>query len=236
MIRPILAILLICVINAFAAEMPRRVLIVHSFGREFSPYSEIARNFRTKLAEISGDPIEFMDASLEMARFDGPKRDQPLVDFLNEVYRDEKPDLIVPIGAQAAMFTVRHRKTVFPETPILMLSVDTTRLSGLIDQPDVASVGIDLDVDAYIGNILRLCPKTKHIFVVMGTAPLEQFWEKALRRKWAAFEDRVTFHWLSEQPLEQMKKTVASLPPHSALLMGIVTWMRPGFPTSRSPP
>ena len=209
---------------------PKRILILHSFGREFSPYSEMAKAFRAELSTLSDAPIEFRDASLEMARFDGAEIDEPLRNFLKAMYSRESPDLLVPIGAQAAMFCVRHRESLFPETPILTLSVDTTRLPGLIDQPDVTSAGIDLDVDAFIENILQVRPDTKHIFVAMGTAPLEQFWEAAFRREWANFEDRVSLHWLSNQSVAQMKETVRTLPPDSAVLVGIVNLDAAGVP------
>ncbi len=67
----IIFVLLIVCANADATERPRRVLIIHSFGRDFSPFASIASTFRSKLGQLSPRPVEFMEASLEMARFDG---------------------------------------------------------------------------------------------------------------------------------------------------------------------
>ncbi len=120
-----------------------------------------------------------------MARFDGPQRDEPLLAFLRANYSNQRPDLLVPIGAQAAMFCVRHRDNLFTKTPILMLAVDKRRREGLIDASAVASVGLDLDIDGQFKNILQVIPKTEHIYIVMGTPPLARVWEDILRREWA---------------------------------------------------
>ena len=60
--------------DAAGREGPRRVLLIHSFGRDFSPFAEVAARFRTRLAERSPEPVEFIDAPLEMGRLDGGER------------------------------------------------------------------------------------------------------------------------------------------------------------------
>jgi len=49
----------------------KRVLILHSFGRDFAPFNATSSGFRTELARQSAAPIEFLEASLETARFGG---------------------------------------------------------------------------------------------------------------------------------------------------------------------
>ncbi len=212
------------------ANEPRRILVVHSFGRDFLPFADVATVFRSEVARLSPVPVEFMDASLEMARFDGGDRDGPLLDFLLATYRDHPPDLLVPIGAQAAQFCVRTRDTLFADTPILMLAVERRRLAGLIETPGVASVGVDLEVGRYVENILDVLPGTKHVYVVMGTAPLGRFWEGVCRTEWARYESQVTFHWLSDEPIDAICRKVINLPPDSAVFVGIVNRDAAGVP------
>jgi C4-dicarboxylate-specific signal transduction histidine kinase/ABC-type uncharacterized transport system substrate-binding protein len=209
---------------------PRHVLLVHSFGRDFSPYTEVAREFRARLTQISPEPIEFVETSLEMARFDGADRDRPLLDFLRAIYARQPLDLIVPVCAPAAMFCMRHRNELFPNVPILLLAAEKRRIAQLTDMPHVASVALDLDLTSYLKNILQVLPATEHVYVVMGTGPLERYWEEALKREWAGFENRVTFHWLSDQPMRHVAKTVENLPPHSVVFVGIVNVDAAGAP------
>ena len=56
---------------AAGADTPRvrRVLILHSFGRDFASFSAVSSGFRTELAQQFAVPIEFLEASLETALF-----------------------------------------------------------------------------------------------------------------------------------------------------------------------
>lgn len=119
-----LLVMVLLAVPATAAGMPRRVLIIHSFGRDFAPFHEVASEFRTQLARQSPEPVEFLEGSLEMAPLDGAERDQPLFAFLLAVFSGAQPDLIVPIGGPAALFLGRHRDALFPGSPILVVGVD----------------------------------------------------------------------------------------------------------------
>ena len=44
------------------APRVRRVLILHSFGRDFAPFNALSSSFRTALAGQSATPIEFFEA------------------------------------------------------------------------------------------------------------------------------------------------------------------------------
>ena len=209
---------------------PRRVLMVYSFGRDFMPYAATGIQFRSELARLSPQPVEFRDASLEQARFDAPGRDGPLLDYLRAVYAEHRPDLIVPIGAQAAMFLQRHRQELFPEAPLLLVGVDDRRLRGMLSEPGVTSVGLDMDVSRFVGNILEVRPNTRDIYVVIGTSPLEKFWEQAFRREWAQFSDRVTLHWWSDLSIAEVRESARNLPPDSAVLVTVVNLDVDGIP------
>jgi hypothetical protein len=216
---------------------PRRVLMVYSFGRDFMPYAATAIQFRSELARLSPQPVEFRDASLELARFDATGQDGPLLDYLRAVYAEHRPDLIVPIGAQAAMFCQRHRQELFPEAPLLLVGVDDRRLRGMLSEPGVTSVGLDMDVSRFVGNILEVRPNTQDIYVVIGSSPLAKFWEQAFRREWAQFSDRVTLHWWSDRSIAKVCESVRNLPPNSAVLITVVRragiWDHSGTTRSR---
>src|SRR2546427_7082665 len=65
MARPVWAsvgatIFLLTTLGAATAE-PKRVLILHSFGRDFKPWSEYARNIRAELVRQSSWPLEISE-------------------------------------------------------------------------------------------------------------------------------------------------------------------------------
>jgi hypothetical protein len=65
----------LCLVLLFSlpamAEQPQRVLLIHSFGRDFAPFHVMTSRFRSELAMKCPQPVEFVETSLEMARFDG---------------------------------------------------------------------------------------------------------------------------------------------------------------------
>src|SRR5207344_2543241 len=90
-----------------------------------------------------------------------------------------------------------------------------------------------VDLPRLFENIFQLLPDTTTIAVVVGASSLEQFWLKELQREAAPFMGRANFQWLSDLSLEQMKERVASLPPHSTVLYGLLIVDAAGVPHER---
>ena len=225
-----LALLWTLVVACAGADPPQRVLMIYSFGRDFAPFDEMVSRFRTELARQPHRPVEFVEASLEMARFDGADKDGPLLDFLKAIFDGHAPDLIVPVGAPAAMFCHRHRAELFPQTPSLIVGADKRRLQELgVGEASVA-VGTDLSLAVLLENILGVLPETRHIHLLMGTSPLERFWDEELKREWPALAPQVTFHWHSDQSVGQMCATLRQLPEHSAIFVAILNRDAAGIP------
>src|SRR5215831_16476179 len=100
-------LLLYATIGAAAAE-PRRVLLLHSFGRNFAPFNDFAGRFREQLIRQSPEPIDLYEASLETARFSAPPENEPLLAYLRALFAEHKLDLIVTIGGPAARFVQQY--------------------------------------------------------------------------------------------------------------------------------
>ena len=118
-------------IGANGADRPRvkRVLILHSFGRDFAPFSAVSSGFRTELVQQSAAPIEFLEASLASARVIEGESERPFVEYLRALFAHRPPDLLVPLGAPAMNFLARHRDKLFPGVPIQQVSRETARLA-----------------------------------------------------------------------------------------------------------
>jgi signal transduction histidine kinase/ABC-type uncharacterized transport system substrate-binding protein len=202
--------------TASAAE-PKRVMLLHSFGREFRPWSEYAKGIRAELEGQSPWPLDIIEFSLTAARFSGDDTEQPFVDYMQALFAKHPLDLIVSIGAPAAAFVQRHRQQLFPAIPMVLTAVERRRLvyTNLTENDTVVAVAHDLP--AVIDNILRLLPDTKNIDVVNGNSPLEKFWLEEMRREFKPFEGRVAFRWYNDLSFDGILKRAATLPPHSAI-------------------
>src|SRR5215217_4984264 len=94
---------------------PKQVLMLHSFGLRFKPWTDYAQFIRSGITSKSQSPVDFHDHSLLNARLADDKADGPFVDYLHALYADKPPDLILAIGAPAANFVQRYREPSSPE-------------------------------------------------------------------------------------------------------------------------
>ena len=218
-------------LDARGGEAPRvrRVLILHSFGRDFAPFNAVSSVFRSELARQSAAPIEFLEASLETARFTESGSEIPFVEYLRALFAERPPALMVPFGAPAMNFLQRHRERLFPGVPILVSALDRRHLRDVSLGANATAVSVRLD-PGIVENILNILPRTKSIAVVIGNSPLEKFWLTELRQELQPFANRVQFTWLNELSFEEMRKRLAALPSSSAILYAILLVDAAGVP------
>ena len=194
---------------------PKRVLMLHSFGLRFKPWNLYAEAIRAEISRRGN--VDFQDHSLLTARLNSDKSDGPFVDYLYALNADQPPDLIVAIGAPAANFVQRHRKDLFPKTPMVFTVVQERRVDfAKLTEYDTV-VASSTDVSHFFDNILRVLPLTNTIAVVVGTSPNETFWLEARRRDTASLAERLQFRWYNKLSFEDILKDTAVLPPHSAI-------------------
>jgi signal transduction histidine kinase len=214
----LLLILFACSV-AVAAE-PKRVMLLHSFGRDFKPWSEYAKSIRAELDRQSPWQLDITDLSLVSARSSDEDPERPFVDYLHALFAKQPLDLIVSIGAPAAAFVQRHRQRLFTNTPIVFSAVEQRRIQYSTLTANDAVVAVRINYFAAIENILRVLPDTKDVIVVIGTSPIEKFWKEAIAKEVEPLSNRVRFSWTDHLSFDKLLKQVAALPPHSAIFWG----------------
>jgi signal transduction histidine kinase len=212
---------------------PKRVLLIHSFGRDFAPYDTIASVFRTELARGFPDPVVLFETTLDAGRPVTREEERAFLEYLRARFAGPAPDLVVTIGPPAARFYLAHRGQLFPSIPLVMAALDERLAKGAVLRTNDAAVVGKVDLPRLFENIFQLLPATTTVAVVVGSSQLEQFWLAELQREAAPFKDRASFQWLSNLSLEQLKGRVASLPPHSAVLYGLLIVDAAGVPHER---
>jgi len=215
-----------------ADSHPRRVLLLHSFGREFAPYSVFTGIFRTELAQQMGSPIEYFDVALESARFDdgSGQQDRAYTQYIQALFANGPPDLVVSIGGPAARFVQRNRRQLFMNTAFLIGAVDDRHLNNASLTNNDSIVAVHNDPSLIIENILLLLPQTQRIEIVLGNSPLEKLWVSQVRQEFARFGGRVEFEFLNDLSFSQMKQRIGNLPPNSAIFFGQLTVDAAGVP------
>jgi PAS domain S-box-containing protein len=199
----------------------RRVLLLHSFGQGFEPFSTFTESFRRQLGQQLGERVEFFDVTLDSERLEGEASEKPLVDYLTALFAGQQLDLVVPIGGAAARFGQKHRQELFRTTPMLFACTDVRHLESAALAANDAVVAVANDPARVVGAILQLLPETTNIAVVIGNSPLEQFWLSEMRRTFQPFTNRVNFVWLDQLPFAEVQKRAAALPPRTAIFYAL---------------
>jgi signal transduction histidine kinase len=228
------ALLIVLAAHGTAFAEPRRVLLLHSFGPFFEPWSAVAGRFREELTRRSPNAIDLYEASLETARFAQPPDEAPLVDYLRALFAERNLDLVVAMGAPAARFFQKHRPEFFPSTPLLITAADQRTFSESVLTSNDAAVPSTLDLPKLVDNILQVLPDTNNIVFAIGASPLERFWVEGMRQAFQPFAGRVSFEWLDDLSQDEMVKRAATLPPRSALFYASVRVDAAGIPNEQN--
>ena len=203
-------------LEAAAAES-KRVMLLHSFGREFRPWSEYATTIREELNRQSPWQLDITEQSLVTARSGDEDPEAAFVEYLRALFTKRPLDLIVSLGAPAAAFVQRNRQQLFATTPMVFTVVEVRRVRYSDLTANDAVVALRTDHLSVIENILYVLPDTKHVAVVIGVSPGERFWRKEIAREVKPLEGRVEFTWYDNLSFEDILKQAAKLPPNSAI-------------------
>jgi PAS domain S-box-containing protein len=213
-------VLMILGLTSFGtAGATHKVLIVHSFGSPAPPFTTHSIAFETELTEQIGEPVDLDEVSLDNARYAARETEEALVDYLQKRQAHWQPDLVVPIGAPAAIFVAKYRNRLYPETPVLFTGMDKRRLPPDALQKNATFVGQDIDLQGFVRDILQIAPATTNITVIVGASSLEAYWKAAFQKEFEGFTNRVGFTWLNNLSLNQMLEKVQRLPPRSFIFL-----------------
>src|SRR5262245_38047156 len=140
---------------AVAAE-PKQVVLLHSFGGDFKPWSDYAKMIRSELDLQSPWPLDITEHSLVTARSPDEDPEVPFVEYLRALSAKRPPDIIVSIGAPAAAFVQRHRPKLFSTTPMVFTAVEQRRVQHSSLSSNGAVVAVRINYLAAVEHILQV--------------------------------------------------------------------------------
>ena len=214
--------------TSFAADQPKTILILQSYGQNFKPWSEYSKALRQELEQRSPRRLIIQEFSVITARAEEEKAEYQFVDYLRALFVHRSPDLIVAFGAPGAAFAQTHRKELFPGAPLILAAIEERRVQSAVLTENDTVVSVRQNIPVLFDHILQLLPNTKTVAVVIGNSPNERFWTLHLERELEPLTKRVTLLFYNELSFGEILKQAASLPPDSAIFLGSATGRRPG--------
>jgi len=107
---------------------------------------------------------------------------------------------------------------IFPGTPIVFSGLDRQQLANRSLPPNVYGVLVKREFAPTLDLVLRLHPTTEHVVVVAGTSDFDTRLLLQAQKEFRPYENRVSFTYLPELPLEQLLSTLSQLPSRDIVL------------------
>jgi signal transduction histidine kinase len=216
------AVALLLVMTGSALSEPKRVLLLHSFGCDFLPWSEYARSLREELDRQSKEPVDIFEASLATAR-SADDDEGPFIDYLRALFANRKLDLVIAIGGPAVNFFQLNRQRLYPSVPAVFAGIEQRRVRRDALTDNDALVALSFDLNGTIENVLQVLPETTNVAVIIGNSPIEKYWLRQMREALKPYANRVTFSWFNDLSFEEILERTSALPPRSAILFGLMS-------------
>jgi PAS domain S-box-containing protein len=190
----------------------KKVLTLYSIGREMPDFPQIDQVLQRTMRRGLGERLDYYSEALDINRFSAPQYKLALYEFLRQRYQDREMNLIIAVGESASQFAAQYGAKLFPAVPVVVL--------GIAQHPHASNfTGFyqTLDMKGSFDLALRLQPAIRQVFVVSGSSDVDKFYLTAAQQQFQQFDGHLTFTYLIGQPLEDLRKTLTSLPGNSII-------------------
>ena len=99
-----------------------RVMVIHSFGRNFPNYPEFNRLIESEFNR-QGEPVALTFHYLDSEKRNHPSETTFIRELLDGVAPDKMPDLIISVGDQATYSLLVHDHPLMHRVPVVSIGV-----------------------------------------------------------------------------------------------------------------
>jgi signal transduction histidine kinase/ABC-type uncharacterized transport system substrate-binding protein len=196
---------------------PRSMLVLDQSDVRGPFYYEIFSELRSTVNASAEAHVTIYAESLDLSRFIGPDYEETLQRYLRSKYRGKPIGVIVAIGSASLEFVVRWRTTTWPGIPVVFAMVDESTVSRLNLPSDITGTITRLRLADTMTTARAVVPNLKRIAFVGDS------WE--IQTVYGQGKDEISAAALGVEVLDltglamrQLRRRVASLPDHTAIL------------------
>ena len=197
----------------------RSVLVLEESDAIRGPfYAAMFAAMRSRMY-AAGLPLSIYIENLDLAFFSGRDYEDYLRRMLRYKYREHPIGVVVTIGAGALDRALKWRSELWPGVPIVFSVVEHDRLKTLQLPADVTGRTIRLRLSDMVAAARAVVPDLKHVAVLgedFDTQAATAF--RGFPAELAAVAAELDVLDLTGQPLAEVLRRVADLPPDSAVL------------------
>lgn len=201
---------------AHSGDPAPHVLVLYSHDRSLPVNMRIDDGFRTELA-AKGTRCELFAEYLDVARFPGPQQLDLFAGYLRERYAADRPRVLVAVGDHAFDFFRQRRATLFPDTPLIFITLgkDTSSLTA-----DPLIAGVPTSVEGGLPTLdvmLKLLPRLREIVVITDASETGRLFEPLVDRERQRLESEVRVTMWARQPFAEILQKISKLSSDTAV-------------------
>ena len=200
--------------------LKKNVLVLYAFQSDLKPNTLSARAIQEEFSQAADLQVNLYFEYLDLSRFSDQTYQDRLVALLNQKYMQKSVDLVIIANQMMIQWWPENRARILPETPVVFFDIDHRNLSDLQLPPDFTGVSGFVDYIQSVKWYLGIRPAVNEIVVVHGMGPVDlskiNYLPVELLKQ--EFSGKVQVTDISNLPLAEIKKRVASLPPTSVLV------------------
>jgi signal transduction histidine kinase len=210
---PLVLACLLAVSPPAPAATRHDVLVIFPFSRLLPANIDGDRGLTDGFAARPDVPVTLSAEFLDNPRFSGEAYERTFVNYLREKYAAHPPEVIIVSATEALDFTLRHRRELFPQVPIVHMAVASTYLQSIPPlPPDVVGTPITYDFVGTVQQALRWHPAAQRLVVVTGTSPWDLEWEARMRAQAAGLPHGLAIEFLAGLPADELQRRLRDLP------------------------
>lgn len=200
----------------------KNILILDSFHQDLPISKLFLKGMQERLAEQSTYKINYEYEYLDLQTHNGNSAyNDHLPDYLKEKYSIQKPDLIIAHRRLAFDFMVKNGEKIFPgisNIPVISVGDEREKYSNKAAPPNFVQVIGSIDMAESFKVLLQTKPKTKQIYVLIGTTPLEKKVKENLSSQVSQFAGNVEISYLDYMTVPEMLEKVSTITGDAAIM------------------
>lgn len=208
-----------------------RILILHSYHHGFTWSDNISEGIRSVFADQEGR-VELRFEFMDTRRIYTEEYFQELAALYVLKYAGQDIDVVICSDDQAFNFMLGPGREIFPEAPVVFLSVSGydpslrrgRELTGLLEV---------LDIQATLDAALSLHPGTEEVAVITDMTRTGRALKTLAEKVFLGFEERARIYYLEDLTIDELKGRVAGLSENTIVFLFIFSRDRAGHVFSR---
>ena len=197
---------------------PKRILVIFSYHNGLLWGKRVDDSLRATLASKLTAPFELSVEHADRVRYPSEAYLNNFIDMLRHKYTHPKIDVVIAFGEEATGILLKHGDELFPGTPVVFLTAERKTLQRDFLKPNMISLLWDVDIQGNVDLIEELLPKTRHIFILTGSAITDRALQKLVRKELSGYTNRLSIDYLPEMTQKDLMEKVERLPENSVLL------------------